>query len=270
MVLASVRSMHKDQDELTDSYSRAYAKMEPIGRGRITCENIAAPTFPIVQFMRKLSLEGKGPDYVLGIDRGGRPVGLAVAILYHELYGNLPTVDGTIRFRKSVPEEPEETKDAMRSLVREIMKKRSLGMPPVVLLLDETMDNGETMNEVSVALNELSRNRIKIYRAALVDHVPIKRTLPSADVAGIRRSDADCEWLRKPGLVWIDYEDYKDSKGYSGFKDYEGPKPKLVNTDDALFYRRWIIDSVREFAEKLKHEVAEEKKDPITTSLFRT
>ncbi len=106
---------------------------------RVTAGTIGKFVISIVEFVRETQ-----PDYIIANDRGARIIGLAVKMLYRNMYGRLPTVDGTLRFRRISKSNPEnETEKHLQPLVEEMLRHRK---EPRVLVLDDWALSGKTKN----------------------------------------------------------------------------------------------------------------------------
>lgn len=197
----------------------------------ITAENIAEAVLPLVQYIHDTK-----PDFVIASDRGARLIGLAVAQLYKELYGRLPTVDGTLRFRRfSKSNNQSNTKKHLKPLAEEIMQK-SKRKKPVVLVLDDWVCSGGTKSLARTLLRDLTDKKVDVKFGVLIGG--------EADVSG-----CDPGTTSYGGTV-----DWHDNTNMIGV-EYHGVKPRLVHSLESFEYRRRMYGSIRKFAKKLKKKV---------------
>ena len=117
--------------------------------------NMADFVFPIVERIKETN-----PDYIVANDRGARLIGFATYILYKKLYGRLPTIDGTIRFRRfSKSNSLEETIGHARSLLKEITSCKE---NPNVLFIDDLIYSGSTEERVEQVFHILGNGKIRV------------------------------------------------------------------------------------------------------------
>lgn len=203
----------------------------------ITPDNIAEFAYPIVQFMQQTA-----PDYVIACDRGARLLGLAVHLLYQELYGELPTRNHSLMFRRisrSVP-----TSETAALLKPDIDKMTAQTASPSVLVLDDWVNSGQTKDITQTAFDKLSGGKAQVLYGVMRG--------PGADVTGKSDSAAMAEWHDNPNLIGVDY-DYQD-----------GTTPKKVNSKDAIEYRQRIAASIKEFAAGVKRGQTPTARRPLT------
>ncbi|VVB77631.1 Uncharacterised protein [uncultured archaeon] len=203
------------------------SKSSPYGEPTvsITAENVGEYVLPIVQYIA----ENK-PDYIVASDRGARLIGLAVKKLYAKLYGKLPTVDGTLRFRRFSRSNGEKaTEEYLKPLVDEMMahKKR-----PKVLLLDDWICSGSTQTLAENVFSNLSNGRINLKFGVLLGR--------GADISGESGYTANFG-----GTV-----DWHDNAKMIGVQ-YSGTTPSPVRSYESMEYRQRMERSISKLAKKV-------------------
>ena len=176
---------------------------------RATAEDVCEFVLPIVQYIRELK-----PDYIVANDRGARVVGLAVAQMYKRLHGRLPTVDGSLRFRRfSKSNTRGETERHVQPLVEEMLRKKER---PVVLFLDDWVCSGKTRNIAEETFKKLSGGKVETKFAVFSGH--------GGNVSGTCSLNVD--WADNPQLIGVDY------KGTNAF---------AVRSEESREYRKRMI-----------------------------
>lgn len=150
----------------------------------LTPENIPNVTYPIVNFIHQ-----EQPDYILAFDRGARIIALATHMLYRDIYGQLPTRDRKINFRKVSRKVPrEEMRTQFKSDVEQMM---TVTDSPKVLLLDDWVLTGETKNLAKEFISEFSGGKAEILFGVM------RGKGKGADISGDRNSFAYYAWRNK-------------------------------------------------------------------------
>ena len=180
----------------------------------VTAETIGEYVLPIVEF-----IEEEQPDYIIACDRGGRPLGLAVASMYKKMHGRLPTVDGTLRFRRITKTNEEAvTEEHVRPLVEEMLTNRQY---PKVLVLDDCIVYGGTKYLVQKIFNRMGEGRIQLTFGVLCGS--------GGNISG------------SSSLKWFDWEE----NGVVGVSyTANNCNAKIVKGESAKTWRRTMYDSV--------------------------
>lgn len=109
----------------------------------ISADNIAEFAYPLVQF-----IEQEKPDYIVCCDRGARVFGMAIKMMYRQMFGALPTIDGLMYFRKITRKVPYSDVEAkMKDLLSQIQGK-ARGKMLKVLVVDDWVSTGGTQEVV--------------------------------------------------------------------------------------------------------------------------
>jgi len=122
----------------------------------------------------KIMNQGFHPDYIIGIWRGGTPVGIAVQEIMH--YHGHPS--DHIAIRTSSYEGIEQQSDDIRVhglhyIIENVNAEHSL------LIVDDVFDSGRSIQAVLDRISELSRrNAPETIRIATVYYKPSKRAVP--------------------------------------------------------------------------------------------
>ncbi len=196
----------------------------------ITADNLGEFALPIVEYIRKTK-----PDYIVASDRGARLLGLAVFRLYGKLHGRLPTIDGTIRFRRfSKSNTQKETEEHLRPLVNEMLKhKRN----PKVLVLDDWVDSGGTKQLTKDVFDKLGDKKIDVKFGVMVGG--------GADISG--------HGSKTSGFAGV--ADWHDNSNIIGIQ-YFGIKPEPVRSQQAKDYRGRIYAGINELVRELAEKAA--------------
>lgn len=203
---------------------------------RITADNIAEFAFPVAQFIREVR-----PDFVYACDRGARLFGVAVKMMYHELYGKFPTIDGKLHFRKL---SRKISPDTMRNtLERDIKTMLEQAESPTVLFLDDWVSTGETKEIIERMVNELSGGKITVLYGVMRG--------ARADVSGNLNSHAHAEWSDWPDIIGVDYTSQLTGRS--------------VRSPRAREYRKRMLENIRNFVFSLKGP-SQQKPEPLYTS----
>ncbi len=197
----------------------------------ITAGNIGEFALPIVEYIRQIN-----PDYIIACDRGARLLGLAVFKLYGELYGRLPTVDGTLRFRRiSKSESQNDTEAHLRPLVEEMLEQRKR---PCVLVLDDWVCSGGTKNLAKDVFYKLGKGRIEVKFGVLVGG--------EADISG-HSSHASgfagvTDWRDDSNIIGVRYSD-----------SHREIRAQPVRSEQAKDYRRVMYEGIEKLARNIKN-----------------
>lgn len=219
---------------------------------RISWHNIGDYILPIVQYIRKTS-----PDHIIAIDRGGRLVGLAAKILYRELYGDLPTVGGMIKFvyfsnrLKPYVSAYRLSKENIKPLVAEILNNAPTGKSKVTIL-DDYAGSCETLRGIRKIFNELSGGTLELSAAVMQG---IGGNYGGADISSSERHIRTWDWEVYEQLSGVDYVP-------------ENFKPVIIKMQDTplgcipsgkvphIWYRERMIEALQDFAKRLKREAS--------------
>lgn len=187
----------------------------------VTADNIAEFVFPIVEYIRATQ-----PDCIIACDRGARLIGLATFMLYAELYGKLPTHDGTLKFRRiSKSNTQQRTQEHLEPLAQELLEARDT---PRVLVLDDWISSGGTKDMVNESFRNLSDGLIDVKFGVLQGS--------GADVSGNSGKSGGfagtVEWHDNSRLIGV---------------DYHGMSARIERGDEHRKYRRRIRNSVQSF-----------------------
>lgn len=194
---------------------------------QVTASNIGKFVLSIVEYIRETR-----PDYIVANDRGARIIGLAVHMLYRNMHGRLPTVDGTLRFRRiSKSNFEQDTEEHLRPLVAEMLRHKQ---EPRVLVLDDWALSGKTKELAYRVFDKLSGGRVKMNYGVLLG--------TNADISGQGLSTklfaALTDWRDDPYTIGV---------------DYKGTIPEVVDSTHAADYRREMSEGLTEFA-RSKHK----------------
>lgn len=185
---------------------------------------------PLVQYIHKVKL-----DYIVANDRGARLIGLAVSQLYHRLHGRLPTVDGTLRFRRfSHSNSIKDTVEHARPLVDEMLKAKE---KPVVLFLDDWVSSGATKEIAQSVFQSLSNGKIDMRFGVFAGENSKFGFFGKSgvDIAGNGSSSVD--WHDRPDLIGV---------------DYAGTNVSAVRSKESLSYRRRMTSGIESLVEGIK------------------
>lgn len=207
----------------------SYLKLDVKDSVSITADNIGEFALPIVEYIRQTQ-----PDYVVASDRGARLLGLAVFRLYHQLYGSLPTSDGTIRFRRfSKSNSQEETEQHLEPLVAEMLQYKE---NPRVLVLDDWVVSGVTRKLARNTFDRLSGKRIQVSFGVLVGN--------GADVSGNTKQtsgfSSSTDWRDDSTIIGVSYGD--------SFSFRKSIDAKPVRSQQAADYRKKMYAGIDRFA----------------------
>lgn len=228
-------------DKIFGSYSKVLTNSNKTSYGlnvylnpdaeQITADNVGAAVLPLVEYIHEMQ-----PDYIVASDRGARVIGAAVAALYHRLYGKLPTVDGTLRFRRfSKSNSIEETEAYIRPLVQEMTAARE---KPRVLVLDDWVASGRTKEIIDGVFSRLSNGSIDVKYGVLLGD--------GADVSGKPHNGGFA------GSV-----DWRDSSPIFGV-DYDGTKVHTVSDGTSTSYRQRMYAGIDKLVQSITQDVIDE------------
>lgn len=184
------------------------------------------PTFcePIAHYIHDIQ-----PDYIVACDRGARLFALAVFRLYNKLYGRLPTVDGTLRFRRiSKTNSQEATEAHLQPLVEEMLRHRKR---PKVLVLDDWVAGGMTKAMVWAAFDHLSGGRVRIKYGVLLG----QKAEVSGQV-GLTSFGTATDWHDNSNILGVSY-------GSSGTS--QAMVPTVVRSRSARTYRERLLRNIK-------------------------
>ncbi len=151
---------------------------------------------PIVNFIHNYK-----PDCIIGCDRGGRIVALAVSIMYQKIYGKFPTCDSTIKFKRiSKNDSKKITQDHIKPLVDYLLSKKR---NPKIILLDEWTRTGVSFKRVKTLFKKLSNNSIEIKFGCLLGDLN-----SSVDVYGreYEQDEYNSNFHSQQHIIGIDYD----------------------------------------------------------------
>ncbi len=189
-------------------------------------ENSMRLVYPLASFIHE-----ERPDYILAIDSGARIASLALVALYHELYGELPTKDHSIHFKKVSHSFP--FRLVKRQLQGDVKQALTACETPLFFVIDDCVNTGLTAAMIRKAISQLSNGRINV-RFGVMREFLARVT----DVKGDTFSLARPTWRNKQSLIGVEYLD--------------GTTPQVIRSSAALNLRRQIRSSATLFAEKIK------------------
>lgn len=211
-------------------------RLDLLARDRITAENIPEFAFPVAQFIHEVR-----PDYIIACDTGARLFGVAVKMMYHELYGKFPTKDGKMHFRKLSRKIP---KERMRSTLEpDIVRMLEQTEFPTVLFLDDWISTGETERGIRELVEEISEGQITVLYGVMRG--------TGADISGGPISSSFAEFTDRPELIGVDYD--VNNLG------------KSVHSQRARVYRLEMSANIKNFVRSLQNP-QKPKPEPIYTS----
>ncbi len=186
-------------------------------------KNIVKFSLPLVHYIHDFQ-----PDYILAMDTGARPIGLAVHELYRQIYGPLPTKDGTIKFAKirghrCFSDNTKKLMTLLRRMLQDDTKK--------VFCIDDTINGGNTLKEAK------SLFPLFDVRFGTLTHDGLSEVHP--DVCADGQKDCYWDWKDIDPLLGVVY----DSSGVHSFI-----------TDYSQFFRREIIKEARKVAKGVLEE----------------
>lgn len=187
----------------------------------IEAESIPEYAHPIARYIHE-----NRPDYVFACDRGARLFALAVMMLHSNLYGQLPTQDHLMNFRRYTKSDWNTTMSVISSDTAAIL---SVKEEASVLVLDDWVNDGTTRDLVKSTFDKSSKGKIKVTFGVMVG--------PGADISG------------NPGLTDV-ITDHQDVVGLLGV-DYEDRSAKAIAYPgyDSAQYRRRIVKAVRDYCD---------------------
>ncbi len=196
------------------------------GKFHVDTENIPRLVYPLAKFIHE-----EKPDYVLAIDSGARITGLALFAFYHELYGELPTKDHRIHFRKISHSFPAEV--VRRQLKPDICEVMSSSESPLLFVVDDCVNTGTTTLMLRLLVSELSEGKVRLKIGVMREFLA-----GVTDVRGDTFSLARATWRNNSQLIGVEYTDKII--------------PHVMRTAEAANLRREIFTNVRGFASKIK------------------
>ena len=162
-------------------------------RFRIDYRNIGRIVFPLVQF-----IETEKPDRIIALDTGGRITAFAVHNMYQSLYGNLPTVDRCIRFKRVSKSCPVGfVIDTIKQDIEELLVVKP---DPHLMFIDDSILTGKTSKMLREIIAKLSNGRVRVSFGVMRE-----ATMGHADVSGATFSFARFAWHNNPDLIGIKY-----------------------------------------------------------------
>lgn len=154
----------------------------------ISAQELLDDSFRLAQ---KIMNDGFHPDYIVGIWRGGTPVGIAVQELLE--YNGFPSDHIAIRTSSYDGIEDQRSEVRVHGLHYII---ENVNAEDTLLIVDDVFDSGRSIQAVIDTINALSRkNTPNVIRVATVYYKPSKRTVDCAPDYFIRETD---DWLVFP------------------------------------------------------------------------
>ena len=139
----------------------------------------------------KIMEDGFHPDYIIGIWRGGTPVGIAVQELLH--YHGYPSDHIAIRTSSYVGIEQQNDEIRVHGLHYII---ENVNAEDTVLIVDDVFDSGRSVAAVLERISELSRrNAPEVIRVATIYYKPNRRKVDLVPDYYIHETD---DWLVFP------------------------------------------------------------------------
>lgn len=193
-------------------------------------ENIGEFILPMVEFIRQ-----NRPDYIVACDRGARYLGVGVYALYKEIYGELPTQDRKLHFRRISKSNPEDaTEEHLRPLVEHMLGEV---VDPRVLVLDDWVNMGVTKQMVTRIFSRLSNGRIQLTYGVLRGG--------NADVTGTPNDNVYADWHDDASKIGVDYpkEAYLPEDAFVAMANH---------SPESIEYRRRMLKHLRELGSLLR------------------
>lgn len=183
-------------------------------------EHIPYLVYPLVEFVNKES-----PDYIIALDSGGRIPGLAMHMLYQQLYGALPTQDHSIHFKKLSRKMPDSAVyQQLAPVVDYILSNRQKSH---VFVLDDWINTGLTKQRVTQAFDDLSKGKVTVSYGVMRGW--------RGDISGDPFSFATTAWR-------------DNSKKYGIIYENDAITPKILRTTEAISLREDIAAHIKVFA----------------------
>ncbi len=202
---------------------------------QITAQNLGEFALPIVEYIHETQ-----PDFVVPSDRGARLLGLAVYRLYKKLYGEFPTANGALNFRRfSTSNSNSETQKHLRPLIEKMLQYTK---NPNVLVLDDWVVSGQTKNLAKEVFGNLSKGKIKTKFGVLIGN--------GADVSGHTTQTSGFDQTT----------DWRDNSNIIGVR-YSRTKPTPVNSMQSKEYRKTMYKNIDELAKRILEKEIE--KEPV-------
>lgn len=196
---------------------------------KIDAKNIGYFVYPLAQF-----IYNQKPNYIIALDSGARLTGFALMQLYHRLYGELPTFDHAISYRRISHRVDEEKVRAQITADAQRMLQSTEN--PSVLIVDDWVNKGTTQEDVKRIFREVSGGRIQVTFGVMRE-----LGLRSADITADRFSIARTAWHHDAKKIGVKYED-------------ASIKATAVRGGEALMTRRKIKEGIDQFIDILKQQ----------------
>lgn len=200
----------------------------------VTPDNIGYAVAPIVEYIHE-----EEPDYILAMDRGARIVGLATALLHHELYGTLPTKDKKIHFRKiSVNSDAEIVRKQVGEDVDRMLEETE---SPKLLLLDDWIHGGETKKMITDVITDVSGGQVEIKYGVLIGDdtgkgFGTKGIGEGADVWGVANNFGYYSWRNNTNVTGVEYDNHLQVRN--------------TLAPEATIFRRRVARSIKRYAQQ--------------------
>lgn len=159
-----------------------------INKVHISAQSLLDDSFRLgLEIMR----DGFHPDYIIGIWRGGTPVGIAVQeIMKYHGYPSDHIAIRTSSYQGIAQQSDEIRVHGLHYIIENVNAEDSL------LIVDDVFDSGRSIKAVIERINELSRrNTPETIRIATVYYKPSKRKVDVVPDYYIRKTD---DWLVFP------------------------------------------------------------------------
>lgn len=186
----------------------------------VTSRNIAYAIRPVVDYIHQLQ-----PNFIVAFDRGARLFGFATHIFYNKLYGQLPTVDGKIHYRKISLKIDREHLARVVSCDVDYMCRKLRN--PHVLLIDDWIHGGQTREYALGLYRDLSDNVLDIHYGVMIGKGK------GADVWGTNNNFGIYSWYNQNRVVGVYYDESKFAK--------------KTGDKRATEIRRKIVDSIKRY-----------------------
>jgi hypothetical protein len=195
-----------------------------LSRVYIRPETLPHLVFPLVEYVH----ENK-PDYIIGLDSGGRIPTLALYMLHQRLYGQLPTIDHSVHFKKLSRKLPHWIMyDQLSPVVRELLQHKQY---PHVFVVDDWINTGKTKDLVTNTFDHLSGGKISVSYGVMRGW--------RADITGDLFSVGLTAWRDNPNMSGVLYEKGKVT-------------PQVMHTSQAHHLREEIAKHMDIFAAAAK------------------
>lgn len=186
----------------------------------LCADNIAENVRPIVDLIHETK-----PNYIIALDTGARLVGLATFMMHRQLYGRLPTVDGSIRFRRW---SSQNERNVLEESIRPIINEAIMSDKRNFLIIDDVVSSGGTIQEIFTSIDEMSHGCIRPKIAVVSQYSRDPDIKP--DFISNKSLRGDPEWTDDGKVIGVGY--------------LRNLEPVLFRGNKPLEYRRKVRDNI--------------------------